>query len=296
MDLPLISIVSVNYNQPDHTREFLDSIYQSDYPNIEVILVDNGSENPIDANLESEFSHLRCIFSKRNLGFAGGNNIGLKKAKGEFIFLLNNDTILQKNFFCQMVSFFSEHKDAGIASPKILYPSGRLQYAGSKKINPITGRGGKIGWNQEDKGQFDQCYPTAYPHGAAMVIRREVLETVGLMPEEYFLYYEELDWTNTIRKSGFEVYYVGTSSITHKESISVGKESPLKLYYLNRNRLLYLKRNSSTLEFFLGSLFYLFVSLPKHTFSYLMNGEYKQLRASLRGLAWHINKKYVFNH
>ena len=293
---PLISVISVNYNQEEHTHEFLSSIYKSGYKNIEVIVVDNGSKIPIDKSIEEKYKRLICIQSNENLGFAGGNNLGLKQANGQYIFLLNNDTIVEFGFFSELVRFLSENENVGIASPKIKYLSGQIQYAGCKEVNAITGRGGKIGHLAEDSGQFDTCYKTAYPHGAAMAIRKDVLDEVGLMPEEYFLYYEELDWSNQFKKLGYEIYFVGKASILHKESISTGKESPLKSYYLNRNRLLFLKRHSNSLEFILGILYFLIVVFPKNAIIQLINGQQKQFKAMVRGMAWHINKKYDFLH
>ena len=238
---PLVSLISINYDHLADTIEFLESTEKLTYPNIEVIVVDNDSpkEKPTEET-KKRFPTVRFIQSEKNLGFAGGNNLGIKFAKGEYYFLLNNDTILFPDFLDSIVSFMQSHPDAGMASPKVLYPDGKtLQFAGGTSISPFTGRGKCFGLMETDIGQYDTTYKTELVHGGALIIPRNVVEKVGLMPELYFLYYEELDWCEIVKRSGYAIYYIGTANILHKESVSTGAESPLKIYYTTRN-LIYL--------------------------------------------------------
>ena len=253
----LVSIVSVNYNQKEHTIEFLDSISESTYDNFEVILVDNGSKDPLDKDLEKNYANLKCIILKENLGFAGGNNVGIKEAIGEYLIFLNNDTLVPPQFISTMVDFMESNDEVGMASPKLIFPNERIQYAGSSDFNKLTGRGSRIGFNEVDQGQYAKNYPTSYAHGAAMITRREVLNKVGLMREDYFLYYEELDWCERIKRNGYSIYYVGATYVIHKESISVGINSPLKVYYMSRNRILFLIRNTEGINRFTSIIFLL---------------------------------------
>ena len=117
---------------------------------------------------------------------------------------------------------------------------------------------------------------------------RTVIETIGGLPEIYFLYYEEHDWTVQAKNAGYKVYFVGTSKIYHKESISVGNKSPLKTYYHARNRILYLRRNSKGTSFILALLFFLFLATPKKLGGYILKRDYKNLNAHLKGLFWNI--------
>ena len=291
---PLVSIISVNFNEPEETIEFLDSLQQSDYPNIEIIIVDNGSKKKIDSSLESKYPNVTCIFSEKNLGFAGGNNLGIEVANGEYLFFLNNDTLVPADTVSTMVAYMETHQQVGVTSPKILFMDNRIQYAGATDINFLTGRGSKIGNLEEDNGQYDKTYRTNLGHGAAMMVRRSVVEEVGPMPSIYFLYYEEHDWTLHIKRKNHEVHYVGTAHIHHKESVSTGKASPLKTYYLNRNRLLFLRRNSAGITRIMGLLFYLFFAFPKYTLQYLMKGKLNHLRNLWRGVLWHLNSRYDF--
>lgn len=293
---PLISIVSVNYNQKEHTEEFLDSVYSSGYDNLEVFIVDNASKDPLDIALETQYENLKCIFSKKNLGFAGGNNLALAETKGMYVFFLNNDTIVSKGFFSRIVSFLEKNTDIGLLSPKIVYPTGQIQFAGSIKINSFTGRGRKIGQYEEDNGQYDHISETAYAHGAAMIVRQEIIENVGPLNEDYFLYYEELDWSERIKKAGYKSIYFGETSIIHKESVSIGKASPLKTYYMNRNRILFLKNNVSGLNFLVSLLFFFIFSLPKSTVLFLLKRKIPHLKNLWRGVFWHLDKRYDFKN
>lgn len=292
--LPLISIISVNYNEPEETGLFLESIYESTYLNFEVIIVDNGSKRKVNPEIEEEYPRLKLIKSEKNKGFAGGNNLGIIASQGDYLIFLNNDTLVPSDFITKIVQFMLKTPDAGMASPKLIYPNGKIQYAGSIAINPYTGRGKRIGKYEEDSGQYNHTCETGLPHGAAMVVRRDAIEVAGLMPEEYFLYYEEYDWGRQIESLGYKLYYMGETHVVHKESMSVGKDSPLKVYYMNRNRLLFLMRNYDGFTLFSGVAFYILFALPKSSLVYLVSGKFSHFTNLWRGVLWHLNKKYVY--
>lgn len=287
---PLISLISINYDHLADTVEFLESAEKLTYPNFEIIIVDNNSPNekPTDET-RKRFPKVLFIESDKNLGFAGGNNLGINAAKGEYYFLLNNDTILFHDFLDTIVEFMQSHPDAGMASPKVLYPDGKtLQFAGGTSISPFTGRGKCFGLMEKDDGQYDTAYKTELVHGGALIIPRKVVEQVGPMPEQYFLYYEELDWCEIVKRSGYEIYYIGTAKIIHKESVSTGTESPLKIYYLTRNRLLFMRRNSSSIHTTIGLLFFFFVSIPKNSIQFIIRGKFKLLKPFFKGILWNL--------
>jgi GT2 family glycosyltransferase len=290
MTLPLVSIISINYNSLADTLEFLRSLQKISYTNYEVIIVDNASKVNPRQEIESEFPNAKVIVSKKNLGFAGGNNLGLQQAKGKYILYLNNDTLLPPNFLEPLVDFMETHPDAGMASPKVLYPDGKtIQYAGAQKINAYTGRGKRLGLFEEDQGQYDKICKTDLGHGAALIVPKSVIDLVGPMPELYFLYYEEHDWCEQVKRKGYHMYYVGTTSVIHKESISVGgEESYTKVFYLNRNRLLFLLRNVSGLPKILGVLFFLTIATPKNLLKYVSKGKFSLAKAILKGLHWNL--------
>lgn len=287
---PLVSIISVNFNQTEVTKELLRSLRHVTYPSIEVIVVDNGSVDRSIESIASEFPEVTLISTGKNLGFAGGNNVGIRAAKGDFLLLLNNDTEVVPGFLEPMVEVLQTMPHAGMATPKIIYHNRAetIQYAGSSRISSITGRGVRIGYMETDKGQYDKVYRTELGHGACLLVSRAVVNKVGLMPEQYFLYYEEHDWTETAKENGFLVYYVGTSKIYHKESISTGKNSPLKTYYMSRNRILFARRHSTKLNLFFATLYIVLIAAPKNVLQYCFSGDRQNLSAYIKGLLWHI--------
>lgn len=286
---PLVSLITVNYNGVVYTRDFLLAVQKITYPNVEVWVVDNASAESI-APLKSEFPNIHFIESKENLGFAGGNNLAIQEAKGKYFFLLNNDTEPLPDFLEPIIALMEGNPNIGVASAKLKYFNApdTLQFAGSKGINMYTGRGFSIGYMDTDKEIYNQNYKSELAHGAAMLISRKVVEKIGLMAELYFLYYEETDFCERVKKAGFEIWYCGQSVVLHKESMSVGKESPLKTYYLTRNRLIYTRRNAHGLQKIAALLFFFIFSFPKGIMKYLLKKDFKLLQAFVKGALWNL--------
>jgi GT2 family glycosyltransferase len=232
--------------------------------------------------------------SNENLGFAGGNNLAIRQAKGDYVLLLNNDTEVEPGFLEPLVAKCASDSTIGAVSPKIKYWSNpdTLQFTGQAPINPWTVRSHGYGWGQKDNGQFDQDALTQYVHGAAMLLPMEVIRRVGLMSEIYFLYYEELDWGARIRAAGLNLWYVHNSVIFHKESVSVGKMSPFKTYWMNRSRWMYLRRNVHGLTFLVALLIQTFASVPKNLIVFTLKRQPEHLKAYVRALAWHLKNLF----
>ncbi len=285
---PLVSVITVNYNQSIVTSRLIESLLMLSYPNIEIIIVDNGSEKESSSWLKEKYPSVIYIRSDENRGFAGGNNLGSRNASGEFFFYLNNDTEVPSGFLEPLVRFMLENASAGMVSPKIKYYQhpNIIQYAGFTKMSSFTVRNSAIGYKSEDNGDFDAIMETHSIHGAAMMIRRELFESVGPMPEIYFLYYEEHDWAQMAKLAGYKLFYHPGSYILHKESISTGKNTPLKTYYINRGRLIYTIRNYKSWKLALSLIFQIFVSLPKNTFLYLCKRETANMKAYHMAYSW----------
>lgn len=287
---PLVSIITVNYNNTAVTCALLASLKKISYPNFEVIIVDNASAVKPEMEFEQELPAVRVIYSPVNKGFAGGNNLGLKAAKGDYLFLVNNDTEFTEGLIEGLLEIFDQYPTAGVVSPKFHYyfHPGTIEYAGYKSVDVLTGRNSMIGCQEEDKGQYDAIAETNYAHGGAMMISRGALEEVGLMPELYFLYYEEFDWCEQFKRKGYKIYYQYKSLIYHKESMTTGKNSPLKTYYITRNRLLFMRRNVKlpTRMFFM--LYFTFLTVPKNTFKFIVKRESAHLRAFWNGIIWNL--------
>jgi GT2 family glycosyltransferase len=295
---PLVSIISINYDQPGVTCELLASLRQLTYPNYEIIVVDNASPTRSPNAIAEQFPAVHLIRSGHNLGFAGGNNLGVAAAKGKYVLFLNNDTEVEPGLLEPLVALFESNPQAGIASPKIVfYHSDRLiQYAGCEGISPWTGRGRTIGSREPDRGQHNGTHTTSLAHGASMMLPMRVIREVGLMPELYFLYYEEHDWCQMVLRAGYQCHYVGSTTVYHKESVSVGKASVLKTHYLYRNRLLFMRRNVQGWQFWSGLLFFLCVAVPRHTLSFFLSAQRDHLRAMWRGLRWHLQPRNIHHN
>ena len=296
MSQPLVTIISVNYNGVAITLDMLQSLQQVDYANVEIIVVDNGSKEDPSA-IVKHFPKVKLIRSLVNLGFAGGNNLGITAAKGKYLLFLNNDTEVEPDFLSPLVEAFENDSSVGVASPKILFYQSQgkktIQYAGSTGINPYTIRGAKIGSFEQDQGQYNQVRETALGHGAAMMIPMEVIQKVGLMPDIYFLYYEEHDWFEMIKRAGLKIWYVGTSVVYHKESMTVGPNSPLRTYYMTRGRLLFTRRNTHGIQKLSSLLFFMLLSFPKNVLSHILKGEFRLMKAFMEGCLWHLRNSDV---
>lgn len=279
-----LSIITVNYNGLNDTCALIDSITFNE--DMEVIVVDNGSAENEASILQERHPNIKVIRSDKNFGFAGGNNLGIKAAKGRYLYLVNNDTIFKKFNPQVLIKRLESSPKIGMVCPKICFAWGNnpIQYAGYTPLSPITIRNQAIGFGEEDKGQYNMPHQTPYAHGAAMMLKREVIDKIGLMPECYFLYYEELDWSMMMTRAGYEIWYEPASTIYHKESQSTGQHSPLRTYYITRNRLLLVKRNFTGLKKYLAYTYLQMIVATRDIIKYLIKGRMDLLKATANGL------------
>ena len=290
-DQPLISIITLNYNQTKVTCQFLESTKKLQYRNYEILVCDMASAvDPVEEINSGNYPNTKVLVSKKNLGFAGGNNWGMRQAKGDFFFIVNNDTEVTDDLLNKLLQPFFENSSIGVTCPKICYFDSpkTIQYAGFNPMNVYTGRTTIIGEKEPDNGQYDISRPTAGAHGCAMMVKREVVEKTGMLPEKFFLYYEEWDWSARILKEGYIIWYAADAKILHKESMSVGKNNPMKMFYHTRNRILYMRRNTNAMQLFVFTLFFIFFTIPKTVFTLIIKGQFTQLKYFLKGVFWNL--------
>lgn len=280
-----ISIISVNYNGFALTAAMIDSLRRHVTTPLEIVVVDNGSARDEAALLRERYSDIVVLRSDENLGFAGGNNLGIRAATGDCLLLLNNDTEVTDNTLHHLAETLDADPSIGAVCPKIRFwaPPQAIQFAGYTPLTRITLRNGLIGFGQPDDGSYDTPHETPYAHGAAMMVRREAVGKAGPMPEEYFLYYEELDWSERLREAGYRIVYDPRATVFHKESATTGQQSPLRSYYLTRNRLLFARRNRRGAARRLSIIYQLGVALPKSVAAALLHGRRDLAAAALRG-------------
>ncbi len=279
-----LSIITVNYNGCDDTCALLATIPQR--PDIEVIVVDNGSRIDEGLLIHSRYPSVTVIRSEENLGFAGGNNLGIQAAHGNYLFFINNDTEFRGEWQVEsLIRRFESDEHIGMVCPKIRFAwdDAPIQFAGFTPLSRITLRNAGIGFGETDRGQYETPRPTPYAHGAAMMVRRSVIDTAGMMPECYFLYYEELDWSLMITRKGYTIWYDPSCTIYHKESRSTGQHSPLRCYYITRNRLLFARRNVGRPTHCLTYL-YLIIVYFRDLLTYLFQRRLDLMVATTRGI------------
>ena len=287
-----VSIISVNYNGLKDTCELIDSIPFND--NMEVIVVDNASTQDEASFISERFPQVKVIRSDKNLGFAGGNNLGIKEAKGDYILLIHNDTYFKDFKTDSLIKRLESSDKIGIVCPKLRFAWGNnpIQFAGYTPLSNITLRNRAIGFGEDDNGQYDTAHPTPYAHGAAMLIKREAIDKVGLMPECFFLYYEEIDWSMMFTRAGYEIWYDPSCTVYHKESQTTGQNSPLRTYYITRNRLLLVKRNYKGISKYLSYIYLIGLVGLRDVMKYSFTQKSKLRIAVLKGIKDFSNSQF----
>lgn len=249
--LPKWAIIILNWNNAKDTLECLQSLEKIQYPHFEVILIDNGSSDHSLEKIRHQYPDLLIIPHRENLGFAEGNNHGLKAAKerkAEMILLLNNDTVVAPNVLLAFSKAAQEHPKAAVFGAKIYYydDPATLWYAGGE-VNTKTGRCFHVGCGQADiEKKYTQISDTGYACGCALALRESILEKVGFLNPKYFLIWEEIDFCWRIKKAGFSCLFVPQAKVWHKVSSSFieGNRGPMWQYYYFRNRILFLKEHN----------------------------------------------------
>lgn len=281
----MVSIITINYNGYKETCELIDSLrLYENYP-YEIIVVDNASPNGDGVLFKKKFSNYTIICSDKNLGFAGGNNLGYEYVKGEYILYMNNDMTITQPFLKNLINRLQSSDDIGAVSPKIKYEHHPdiIQYAGYTKMHPLKISNSLIGANQKDMGQYDKASSTAFAHGACMLTSQKVLKKAGLMTDIYFLFYEELDWSIQLKRAGYKIWYEPAAEVLHKESMTAKRGTPLRLYYLTRSRILFTRRTSSSFNKIIAILYQLIIVIPKNILFYSVQRKKDMLLAFLKG-------------
>lgn len=284
---PQVSFITICYNGFKDTCELIESLQNKIHSvSYEIIVVDNASREDEAVKIQALYPSVITIRSDENKGFSGGNNLGIKAARGQYLFLINNDTYIESDGIAYLIERLESHPEIGAASPKIrfAFPPQNIQFAGFTPLSPIALRNKGIGFGCPDDGTFDTPHPTPYLHGAAMTIKREVIGKAGMMPEIFFLYYEEIDWSTSMARAGYELWYEPRCTVFHKESQSTGQLSKLRTYYLTRNRLLYARRNLKGANRFLSILYQSIVAAGKNSLIYTLQRRLDLTGAVCRGV------------
>ncbi len=285
----------MNWNGDEDTIECLESLKELNYPNFDVFLVDNNSEKQSIDNLidylnndsfynsviiekddlntfdKKDENNLVFILNNTNAGFAGGNNVALNYIRNNissgYVMLLNNDTIVSKDLLTGLVNKFNESDDIAFVGANHYYYHDRntLQTVGGGSIDLVHGECSAITTpNLQD--EFD------FLTGSCVFMSCDVLRDVGLMNEEYFMYWEDVDWSTAARKKGYKLKISDTGYIFHKEGASI--QSVSRIYYHTRNRILYMKRNTSGLTYYKFMIYIVLYVIKESLTNITKNKEY----------------------
>lgn len=289
---PKVHIILLNYNGYKDTVECIESINNITYNNYKVVVVDNNSTDNSKIELKKflqQYDKVHFIQSDKNLGFSGGNNIGINWSLNngaDYICLLNNDTIVEPDFLTPLIMEMEKDDTIGISAGKIMYFKEKdILWSAGGYISNARALGCHYGINMKDEGQFNDIRECTFLTGCIQLIRGSVFKKVGMYNHEYFLYMEDVEFCKRVVEAGYKLKYVPTSKIYHKVSASTGgDESPLQLYYLTRNRILFNKNNKRNKLSYIK--FYILLAMKiliepfrkKHNYKYIVFGVVDGLR------------------
>lgn len=237
--LPAVWVMLLNWNDAENTLACLQSVYRMDYGNFRVLVVDNGSDDGSDNAIHEAFPQAVIIRNGRNLGFAGGANVGLEHAQrhgAQYVLFINNDTLVDPALLSELVRVAEEQPRAGLLTPKIYFhhDPGLVWAAGARYVS-FPPRVKMIGLNRRDAKRYSVTRPVDYATGCALLIRREVLETVGGFDPIYWpIYHEDYDYCARVVKAGWEIWYVASARMWHKDARSQ-RGAGTKAFNLGKN-------------------------------------------------------------
>jgi GT2 family glycosyltransferase len=246
---PHVAIVVLTWNQREVTLECLASLAELEYPaeKFEIIVVDNGSRDGTAAAVSERFPQVTLLVNEENLGFAEGNNVGLRHAlegPAEYVMLLNNDTVVDRQMLVRLLDVMERHPEAGIVGPKMLYfDRPDLIWSAGNRIDWRLGRSIRLQAEEPDTDDNEAPAAVEFITACGILLRRRVIEQIGVIDPRFFIYYEETDWCMRARRAGWSILYVPAARLWHKVSATMGTGSPATDYYMQRNVLLFLARN-----------------------------------------------------
>ncbi len=280
---PLVSILIVNWNGKKHLKEVLSSIKKNTYRNYEVIIVDQGSDDGSVSYIKKGHPYVKLVETKENLGFAGGNNVGVKYARGKYILFLNNDTKLEPDLLTYLVRAIAE-KGVGVVQPKILFYDGaEIQSTGSflTKSGFLFHRG--YGAPRDSYNEPDYIFSA---NGSSMLVRRALIERIGLFDEDFFAYFEESDFCWRAWNAGYKVKYEPRAVVYHKGGqTSKALANDFVQFHSFKNRICSILKNSQGMEIFYMTFLNIFFSEIAFL-AFLLTGKLRNSLAVQRAVLW----------
>lgn len=259
---PLIYVIILNYNGYEDTRKCVESVLKSTYSNLKVLIVDNASTDHSEEKLRSDFSECIVLQTGSNLGYAGGNNAGIKYAldnKAEVICILNNDTIVANDMIETLADYLFRYPGS-IVGPSTLFWNTDIIHSAGVNIDFWRGHSKIFHYEEKVEKIEDNLIPCDYLEGTCLMFQTKDIDTIGLLPEIYFMYFEETEWCYRAKKKGIDIICIPKAKLWHKGSASSNKISGMKQRLEDRNRIIFEQRNANIVQktFF---FFYVWVQL-----------------------------------
>lgn len=287
----LISVIIVTHNRERDINLCLTSVFKSNYDNYEVIVVDNASnDNTVEVLEKNYCNKIKLIKSDKNLMAGGGRNEGIKHAQGEYLCFVDSDNIVDKNFLTELVKLAESDEEIGFVGPKMYYlkDQKRIWYAGAE-INLLTSKTKYTGINKIDNGQYDRiCEVGHIPN--AWLVKRVVIDKIGLIDTSYVIHYEESDWAIRAKKAGYKIVFCPKSIIYHNISLPkrglrgiIGLDSKHRIFYAARNRILFMMKYASRLNFLIFIFIYNNIYLLLYCFILLLYGRIDLILSYIKG-------------
>lgn len=288
---PLVHTIILNWNCWEDTLDCLASLEKLDYPNYEVVVVDNGSTDGSEERIREAYTGVTVLQTSANLGFAGGNNVGIEYALeqgAEYVWLLNNDTVVDSEALKTLVVEVRSAGDIGMVGSKIYCyePPNLLWFAGGE-ISRLTIKTKHIGMNERDDGRWNEPRDVDYASACSLLVSEKVLRSVGLMDARFFLYFEETDWATRAREKGWRVRYQPSSKVWHKVSRSTKLNSPGMIFYFCKSSVLYARKHA-----LFRLPFMLLVLARHHVLPFVVRGKLATAAAGLRGAKAGLIERY----
>ena len=287
MSLPLVITVILNTNRRDDTLEALASLQKNTYSNHQVIVLDNASTDGSVEAIRDHFPLTRILKLTDNLGYAGNNNVGIEEALNlgaDWVFVLNEDTVLAKDCLSEMIEAANRDSGIGIVGPMVYHHDEPdvIQSAGGS-LGPYW-QSQHIGQNEPDTGQFSAIRDVEWISGCAILVKRQVIEQVGGLDARFFYYWEETEWCLRARRNGWRVIHVPNAKLWHKGVQRDYQPKPSVTYYSTRNRLLMMSKHNASLKIWLHAVWQYLRTLT----SWTLRPKWRQMRghrdAMFRGI------------
>jgi GT2 family glycosyltransferase len=288
-----VAIIVVNWNGFAFTKACLSSLRKINYPNFQVLLIDNASIRPEGEDLKREFPEIHLIQANSNLGFTGGNNLGIRHAMSQgfdYVLLLNNDTVVEPDFLDGLVHFLDINPSYAAVQPKIRFAldKNKIWNAGGGYFKPLE-MSWSVGIGKKDEGQFDVARNIPWITGCAILVKSDAIREAGMLDEDFFAYYEDVEWSFRFRKKDLKLFYLPQSIIYHVAGASSklkktkeGKVSPIVHYLRTRNHLYLIRKHGTPFSFAL-SLIYQSLRNAAFVVFLLLRGRTKKAKAILAG-------------